>query len=202
MASKLMLKLVADYPAIFVHYENKQSGFPIGWGIDIDDGWYNIVNRLCHTIQHDYESEVLQRNWHVENNAMVKAAQAGDWSLFDKRFENLGAGYRENKKLEVSLERIKRLPKVPKQPVAVQVKEKFGGLRFYTRSASAFAHGAISFAESISFSTCDVCGGVGKVGNQDIPMNSKKKTGGYYATRCAQHWGRLQENGAYRYGKP
>lgn len=44
------------------------------------------------------------------------------------------------------------------QIVAAQVKEKFGGLRFYVNSATEVQYGAIHFAETFSFSICDECG--------------------------------------------
>ena len=43
-----------------------------------------------------------------------------------------------------------------------QIKEKFGGLRFYVDGADETVHMLISFAEGISFSTCEVCGDKGK----------------------------------------
>lgn len=57
---------------------------------------------------------------------------------------------------------------------AVQIKEKFGGLRFYTESHYDFAHGAISFAESLSDKTCEYCGSMEDVG----------KTRGWITTIC------------------
>lgn len=40
----------------------------------------------------------------------------------------------------------------------VQVKEKFGGLRFYTNGGTNEQNGMISLAESLSFSICEDCG--------------------------------------------
>ena len=60
------------------------------------------------------------------------------------------------------------------QIVAAQVKEKFGGLRFYIDNHSDFARGAISAAESMSLVTCECCGNPGK-SNGD----------GWIRTRCS-----------------
>lgn len=62
------------------------------------------------------------------------------------------------------------------QPVAFQVKEKFGGLRFYVDGGDAHIHGMISMAESISYHICEECGNRGKVRN-----------GGWIRTLCDQH---------------
>jgi hypothetical protein len=44
---------------------------------------------------------------------------------------------------------------------AVQVKEKFGGLRFYVTSATKEVHDLIDKAEEKSYSTCEACGAAG-----------------------------------------
>tara|TARA_Y100001937_G_C7037036_1_gene292874 strand:+ start:275 stop:706 length:432 start_codon:yes stop_codon:yes gene_type:complete len=41
---------------------------------------------------------------------------------------------------------------------AVQVKEKFGSLRFYTQGGDDYTNGLIGFAESISSHICSECG--------------------------------------------
>jgi hypothetical protein len=49
---------------------------------------------------------------------------------------------------------------------AVQVKEKFGGLRFYHNGTTERAHNLISAAERLSECTCEVCGKYGRVTNR------------------------------------
>jgi len=56
---------------------------------------------------------------------------------------------------------------------AVQVKEKFGGLRFYIGGASDKQHEVISFAEYLSNSICEWCGRPGK-----------QEGGGWVITLC------------------
>lgn len=74
------------------------------------------------------------------------------------------------------------------QVTASQVKEKFGGLCFYVSFNTVrtdgkdcnnnfeYLQGAIDFAETMSYSICDVCGKPGKA-------NSK----GWISTRCEEH---------------
>lgn len=59
---------------------------------------------------------------------------------------------------------------------AVQVKEKFGTLRFYTGSSSREQEGAIGFAEYLSAEICDVCGHRGKPRGES-----------WITTRCDKH---------------
>ena len=45
---------------------------------------------------------------------------------------------------------------------AVQVKEKFGGLRFYYHGGDSYINGLVSMAESMSYRVCEECGSPGK----------------------------------------
>lgn len=49
-------------------------------------------------------------------------------------------------------------PHLCNQVVAVQVKEKFGGLRFYITEGNETIHGMVWLAEHMSYNICEVCG--------------------------------------------
>lgn len=51
------------------------------------------------------------------------------------------------------------------QVVAVQVKEKFGGLRFYYDGGDDMIYGMVRMAESWAANTCEVCGEKGELRN-------------------------------------
>ena len=57
-----------------------------------------------------------------------------------------------------------------------QVKEKFGGLRFYINSAPDKIHDLISEYENKSYSLCEVCG-----------QNGELRKNGWYRTLCELH---------------
>lgn len=63
------------------------------------------------------------------------------------------------------------------QVVATQVKEKWGELNFYPRSASKEQWGMIWMAEAMSARICDQCGKPGKT----------LVHGHWHMTRCAEH---------------
>lgn len=48
-------------------------------------------------------------------------------------------------------------------PDVVQIKEKFGTLRFYINKGDDAIHQLISFAESMTETTCEICGNLGKL---------------------------------------
>ncbi|MFJ2287813.1 antitoxin Xre/MbcA/ParS toxin-binding domain-containing protein [Pseudomonas iridis] len=63
------------------------------------------------------------------------------------------------------------------QFLASQVKEKFGGLRFYYTQGSGYAAAAVELAECLSPYICEICGALGK------PVSLS----GWMQTRCPAH---------------
>ncbi len=72
------------------------------------------------------------------------------------------------------------------QVVAVQVKEKFGGLRFYYEGGNDQIFGMVRMAEAWAANTCEECGAPGKMRN-----------GGWIRTLCDKH----EEERVTRYAK-
>ncbi len=60
------------------------------------------------------------------------------------------------------------------QVVAVQVKEKFGELRFYVENATEAQYAVISYTETLSNYICESCGSMENIGH----------TQGYISTLC------------------
>jgi len=63
------------------------------------------------------------------------------------------------------------------QVVAVQVKDKFGGLRFYYDGGDDMINGMVRMAESWASHTCETCGDKGK----------HRVTGGWHYVACDKH---------------
>jgi Mor family transcriptional regulator len=61
-----------------------------------------------------------------------------------------------------------------KRATVVQIKEKFGGLRFYIYGGDDYIRGLIDFAECMSFSICEACS----------KPASRSKEGGWIRTLC------------------
>jgi hypothetical protein len=57
-----------------------------------------------------------------------------------------------------------------------QIKEKFGGLRYYIESGDKTIFGMIQLAEALSFTICEECGQPGKL-----------RSGGWMKTLCDKH---------------
>ena len=67
-------------------------------------------------------------------------------------------------------------PENVKQVVASQVKEKFGGLRFYYDGGDAHVSGMVRMAEAWASLTCEICGNPGTT-----------RRGGWISTLCDHH---------------
>lgn len=78
--------------------------------------------------------------------------------------------------LQFNIDHNGHLEKYQNQVVAVQVKEKFGGLRFYTNGATEAQQAVINFCESLSYHICEACGAPGET-----------RKGGWIQTLCDEH---------------
>jgi len=78
---------------------------------------------------------------------------------------------------------IKHLPEEISKNISVaQVKEKFGGLRFYMTVEDEFIRGAVALAEHLSYSLCEECGAIGQ-----------RRGGSYILTLCDTHYQEREE---------
>jgi hypothetical protein len=68
------------------------------------------------------------------------------------------------------------------QVIVTQVKEKFGGLRFYYEGGDDFIHGAVWLAESLSTSLCEECGAPGS-----------RRGNGWVTTLCDHHYNEREQ---------
>ena len=149
MREELDAKLVAKYPLIFKNRHGNMKETLMCWGFSCGDGWYNIIDVLCGLLYSQYE----QAKDRYENLVRWKAEGGtfpwnGGKPITDEDIAEAKA------KMDEEEQRV---------PVAVQVKEKFGSLRFYVDRATDEHYNYIHFAESMSYRTCETCGAPGKV---------------------------------------
>lgn len=69
-------------------------------------------------------------------------------------------------------------PELQGQIHAVQIKSKFGGLRFYMNKSTPYINGAIALAETLSYTACEDCGA----------PDAKGRNVGYSMTLCDLHF--------------
>lgn len=160
MKKELDETLCAKYPLIFRDRNENMQVTAMCWGFECGDGWYNIIDILCGLLTSDYrqakdryesiKDKVDQPRWEGSNKIVTQ--------------------------IEIDEAKAKLDEETLKVPVAVQVKEKFGGLRFYVNAATDKQWSYINFAESMSYRTCEECGAPGKT-----------YTDGWHMTLCDIH---------------
>lgn len=136
MKKELVGELLRRYPELFVNCEF----------IDIacDDGWFNLIDTICLELYSEYNSAK---------------------SIYENCLENMGKGMYSwiaaspkvtpEMATDMYSEMQVRFHKLPK---IVQIKEKFGSLRFYADGLSQEQMNKIEFAQLLSTKICEKCG--------------------------------------------
>ena len=160
MKRELDEALCAKYPLIFKDRNADMRTTAMCWGLDCGDGWYNIIDTLCGLLTSDYRNAKSQYEYIKDLVDQPRWEGSKDIITQEKI---------DDAKVRMDEEAVK-------VPVAVQVKEKFGGLRFYVQAATDKHYQYITFAESMSYRTCESCGAPGKT-----------YTNGWHTTLCDIH---------------
>jgi len=159
MRKELDEALCAKYPLVFKDRNADMRTTAMCWGLECGDGWYNLIDVLCGLLTSEYRG--AQSRYEYLMQAGVGGILYGTKTVTQEDIDQAKAKLDEE---------------TLKVPVAVQVKEKFGGLRFYVQAATDKHHQYINFAESMSYRTCEECGAPGKT-----------YTDGWHMTLCDIH---------------
>ena len=157
--------LTAKYQPLYKNRFAPMNSTAMCWGFEVGDGWFNLINQLSSQLCFKW----LSAKKHYE-------------TIKDREGELLYKGYPESEyNYHITIDHINKAKRdmeeeYNKVPTASQVKEKFGGLRFYVEGATDEQYELITFAENMSYTICDICGSVGKPNKR-----------GWIATRCKDH---------------
>lgn len=133
MKAELQNKLFEKYPKIFRQKDLSMKETCMCWGIDCGDGWYALLDCLCFELQN------------LADNGESTYRYYPFGRFLSELFRNTKLRGRWIKK---------PLPQIE----AIQVKEKFGTLRFYNTGYCEQSEVLIRYAEILSSCTCEVCG--------------------------------------------
>jgi hypothetical protein len=175
MKTELQKKLLKKYPQFFTKdvkiytgensstedvvelLNQKEMVLPIQFGFECGDGWYMLLDELMAEIQNRIgnvdrnNKNVYKYNWmrklvyklQVRTSAKQKILRAlGDWLYKNAPRKNL----------------------IPMTMQIDQIKEKFGGLRFYYSGGDEAICGMVNLAESLSYKICEDCGSTKDIG--------------------------------------
>jgi len=166
MNEELNLELVEKYPEMFLFHNFRGRGHFV---FECGDGWYNILDHLFANIKAHVKNN-NERFWKLdEAETMIDNGCRADVPIYlQNRIEELRNG---NGVYPVEMG----------YPEFQQIKEKFGTARIYHSSGLTgddYIDGLIAMAESMSETTCEECGNVGKTGNHG---------GNWIKTLCDEH---------------
>jgi hypothetical protein len=161
MKSELQEKLFSKYPKIFGDRTKPMTETCMCWGLEVGDGWYDLIDILCESLTYTYTTS-------------IEVDEEDGKRLGIKPYKSeVGNSY--------------YFIVEPPQVIATQVKEKYGTLRFYYREEyseevislvetgkypdlqkiidrySNFIDGIVHFAEIASGRTCEMTGQPGEI---------------------------------------
>jgi hypothetical protein len=114
-----------------------------------------------------YKKIFKQKDLSPQETCMCWGISIGDgwFNLMDRLCLNI-QGHIDNAKKYKSYHKNDDSIKLIEQVEATQVKQKFGGLRFYVSGGDDYIDGLISMAESLSYMICEQCGNLGAPNTQ------------------------------------
>jgi RNA polymerase subunit RPABC4/transcription elongation factor Spt4 len=164
-----MPSLSEQFPKIFA-----VCGVP-----ESQEGWNGLLEAACERIQRHIDHSRAERARALRVYRGVKRARStGDTSTLRRALcpsrpdSDFAKDWAQRKIL--SDEVLEPPKEACEQVVALQIKEKFGTLRFYHSGGDAFVEGVLEMAEAMSARTCEVCGAPG----------SLLEGHGWYRVRC------------------
>ena len=173
MKTELQQKILNKYPEFFTSdrkiyigeepvmtevqklLNQKEIVLPIQFGINCGDGWYMLLDELMAEIKNHISNENRNRANEFKYKWMWKLQRYFRIHFRKKIFEKIAEWI------------YKRAPRGPRPPISVQIdqiKEKFGGLRFYYSGGDKNIFGMTCLAESLSYKICESCGTTQNIG--------------------------------------
>jgi hypothetical protein len=148
-------------------------------GFAVSKGWWHILESAMGNIQNHLDWKATNRQRQVELfnareqgfEAVLKFYQGKSAEPSDWHIENA----------EQIMEEGVVIPAEVPQVVVEQIKEKFGGLRFYYQGGDEHTSGVVDMAESWAAKSCETCGAFGT-----------RRGGGWIRTLCDVHEAELQ----------
>lgn len=159
MKPELDKALCEKYPLIFRDRHGDMRRTLMCWGFEVGDGWYDLIDSTCALIYWPYEQA-------CGNYARLREGEG----------QSPYKGAAVVTAIDVERARLRMSAAAAEVPVAVQIKEKFGTLRFYVEGWDTKSQAFVEFAEYHSARICETCGAPGKT-----------RSGRWLKTLCDAH---------------
>jgi hypothetical protein len=149
-------------------------------GYAIGEGWYHVIETLIAEID-SYTK--WKRNMRVYDLRIARAKAKGREAVLNliTKGKTIPSDY-DQERVDTIMENEQKITDYIPYIVIDQIKEKFGGLRFYYHGGDAHVHGMTRMAEIWAGSICEKCGDRGT-----------RRSGGWMRTLCDTHEAEYQE---------
>ena len=181
MREELDKLLVEKFPKLFRDRYAPMTETCMCWGFCCGDGWFGILDTLCANIQNHIDWRRSQRAYALRYNRSLKRALKAQsieplLDYYTRKQPGKPPYPYQIQDAEQSLNdgKYRDVPEYVHQVVVVQVKEKFGTLRFYYNGGDATVEGMVRMAESMSACICEKCGA----------SSSTKSRDGWVTSQC------------------
>jgi hypothetical protein len=202
MNNDLTTRLVKRFKVLYQDFYSPMSETCMCWGFSHGDGWFDIIWQLSLAIEEELDyswfrkqcfllakqqsrkwnaliyklSPVRQRKFHFEGSGKTgdpihRVEDSIDPAPWDEKIVQFLFGKEGKYGDRIGLKRLRWDPYTGFK--VDQVKEKFGGLRYYTDSGNSRIDGFIRLAERLADVTCEECG-----------KHGKERPGGWIRTLC------------------
>lgn len=167
-------RMAEKFPRYFGE-DKRYGGFAIG------EGWYPIIESLVGQIDHYTK---WRRNMRARDLKKVRAKAKGLEAMIQFMAGKKGRApsewdiERAEEAMENDIDVTAKVSWIEVQ----QIKEKFGGLRFYYQGGDERIDGMVTMAEVWAHRSCETCGNVGE-----------QRNGGWIRTLCDKHEAEYQE---------
>ena len=152
-------------------------------GFAIGEGWYDIIGNLVAQIDHYTK---WKRNTRAHQLRLDRARDKGRDAVLDFICKGKEPTTWDEDRADNIMETPPAIPDRVEWIRVEQIKEKFGGLRFYYSGGDEHIAGMVTMAEVWAGRSCETCGNLGK-----------RREGGWIRTLCdtheAEHQAKMKE---------
>jgi hypothetical protein len=149
--------------------------------IECGDGWLDIIDCLCSEITRYCKASRTLAAQAIKYNRALTRAFSNDYAGLRHYYKKIANGFNDWAELQVldtvqtiNEQSFRELPRHPDKVKVLQIKEKFGRLRFYITGGDDYVVGLIQMAEASSGLVCEICSNSAKTKNK----------GTWLLTRC------------------
>lgn len=154
----------------------KMFSYPYG-GVCVGEGWWDIIRLLSAQIDSYVKWKRNTRAYDLRYNRALERGYSAMLKFVMKGKDPALANTWQLEQAEANASGEPRHVTERVEYVTVhQIKEKFGGLRFYFQGGDDHVRGLVDMAETWAGHSCEICGNKGK-----------RRDGGWVKTLCDEH---------------